>query len=371
MIKIANELHLIFWLLILPVQIFALVRLPHIFSDNLVIQQQQPFKLSGWETPGKLVRIRFNWLKEDYTVTANDKGRWSVTCAPPAAGGPYRITISGENQIVLSNLLCGEVWLCAGQSNMEMGLKIVDNGAREVQQANYPQIRLFDVQKASGDSISDDVSGNWKVCSPQSVSEGNWEGFSAVAYFFGRRIHHDLGVPVGLIDVSWSATSIEPWIAPEGYESVPEITGLYKQRFDLPTTGPWGEPYRPVRIYNTMLAPLTDFSLRGVLWYQGESNVTDGAKYYFKLKALVEGWRNVWRLGDFPFYFVQIAPFKDYAENDLKQFWSAQRRTLEIANTGMASTEDIGDWNDIHPTNKLAVGERLAELALTKTYNRK
>ncbi|MBU0711671.1 sialate O-acetylesterase [bacterium] len=251
---------------------------------------------------------------------------------------------------------------------MEMGMKLVLNATEEIRQANYPEIRLFDIGKAESDTVFSDVKGKWKVCTAETISEGDWEGFSAVAYFFGRRIHKELKVPVGLIDISWSATHIEPWIAPEGYHTVREVSELYDNRFQTAAGGVWGEPYRPARIYNAMVAPVSTFSIRGVLWYQGESNVGDGMQYYYKMNALITGWRQLWKQGDFPFYFVQIAPYRDYAEGELAKLWEAQRKTLEISNTGMAKTEDIGDWNEIHPKNKLDVGERLAKIALKQAY---
>ena len=367
MIGIDNFSLTLLLLFLFSIQLTAAVRLPGIFTDNMVIQREIPFRIWGWANVGETVSIKTSWDKIIHSVTA-EEGTWKISIQPPETGGPYTIKISGKNTIVLKNLLCGEVWICSGQSNMEMGMKLVTNAAEEIQQANYPDIRLFDVIKAESDTLLDDVKGRWNICSPKTVSEGDWEGFSAVAYFFGRRIHKALNVPVGLIDISWSATCIEPWIAPEGYRAVTEVLTLYKNRFETAAGGVWGEPLRPARIYNAMVAPISTFSIRGVLWYQGESNVGDGMQYYHKMNALIGGWRQVWKLGNFPFYFAQIAPYREHAEGQLNKLWEAQYKTLEILNTGMAKTEDIGDLNDIHPKNKLDVGERLAEIALKDTY---
>ena len=363
-----ENLSLLLLFLILPMQLLAAVRLPGIFTNNMMIQRNIPFNLWGWASPGERISIKTSWNSIEHSIIAGTDDTWRINIEPPNVGGPYFIKIAGENMITLDNLLCGDVWICSGQSNMEMGLKIVSNGAAEIRQANYPGIRLYDLKKAESDTILSDVKGEWKLCSPETVIEGDWEGFSAVAYFFGRRIHKELSVPVGLIDISWSATHIEPWIAPEGYNTVREVSELYKNRYQTDSGGVWGEPYRPARIYNAMIAPIRTLSIRGVLWYQGESNVGDGMRYYYKMEALIRGWREVWKQGDFPFYYVQIAPYSDYPEDELAKLWEAQNKTLEIPNTGLAKTEDIGDWNDIHPKNKLDVGERLAKIALKQTY---
>jgi len=367
----SESVMLLFMLIVFPIQLAAIVRLPTVFSDNMVIQQNIPFQIWGWAAPNEHIAVKCSWLKTDYKISADPEGNWRLSIPSPITGGPYQVSIKGQNEILIQDVFCGEVWICSGQSNMEMGMKIISNAAEEIRQANYPGIRLFDVRKAERDTLLSGVKGKWKICTPESVSEGDWEGFSALAYFFGRRIHEELRVPVGLIDISWGATHIEPWIAPEGYLMVEEVLDLYQNRFQVNSGGVWGEPYRPSRIYNAMVAPLGTFSFRGVLWYQGESNVGDGMQYYYKMKALIDGWREVWKQGDFPFYFVQIAPYQDYTEGELEKLWEAQKKALEISNTGMAKTEDIGDWNDIHPKNKLEVGERLAKIALNNIYKSK
>lgn len=366
-----GSLSLFICFLILPLQLTAMIHLPKIFSDNMVVQRNIDLKIWGWGAPGEAVSVKGSWHKQTYSATVDAEGHWELSCPSPAVGGPYGLDIQGQNRIVLHNLLCGEVWLCSGQSNMEMGLGLVNNAAEEIRNANYPQIRLFDVVKAGSDTSLADVAGTWRECTPETISKGDWEGFSAVAYFFGRRIYSELNVPVGLIDASWGATKAEPWIAPQGYARVPEVSDLYQNRMEMEQSGVWGEPKRPSRIYNAMIFPIKTFPIRGVLWYQGESNVGDGMLYFSKMKALIEGWRQVWGQGDFPFYLVQVAPYKDYAEGELAQLWQAQRKCLELPGTALAVTEDIGDWEDIHPKNKLDVGERLAKLALVNIYRKK
>ena len=205
-------------------------------------------------------------------MIAGKDSHWRISLQPPKTGGPYAIEIIGENTIVLDNLLCGEVWICLCQSNMEMGLRLVSNAAVEIQQANYPEIRLFDVRKAESDTALTDIKGQWKICSPESVSEGDWEGFSAVAYFFGRRIHKKLNVPIGLIDISWSATHIELWIAPEGYHAVAKVSELYDNRFQTNAGGICGEPYRYARLIGNAREACREFDVPKSSFYRWEKS---------------------------------------------------------------------------------------------------
>jgi sialate O-acetylesterase len=334
----------------------------------------------------------------------------------PPAGGPYEMTISGKNTVPVKNVLVGEVWVCSGQSNMQMGVGLVNNARSEIANANYPQIRLFDVPLKSAGEPQDDVEAKWQVCSSKNISTDNiWEswpkGFSAVAYFFGREIHKELGVPVGLIATSWGGTRIEPWTPPEGFESVPAVSDIWKEsqkevavykeataeaiaKFEQWAAGaksalvngkvvfkppawpkhPLDSHKKPTGLYNAMIHPLVPFGIRGALWYQGEANLSDGMLYHKKMKALIGGWRKVWGQGDFTFYYVQLAPFRyrwgPPQPYRLPEVWEAQVASLSIPNTGMAVTVDISDLEDIHPKNKQEVGRRLALWALAKTYDR-
>ncbi len=307
--------------------------------------------------------------------------------------------------------MIGEVWLCSGQSNMEMGIGIARDAPKEIAEANYPGLRLLLVARKWDALPQTNIDGEWKVCSPKTVAEGGWGGFSAAAYYFGRELHQKLGVAIGLIDSSWGGTRIESWTPPQGFAATPALlkeyelvqladpaTALHRQRLQqtLDETEQWlasarralaggaEVPTMPVfpkellaphdvqnatALYNGMIHPLCPFALRGAIWYQGESNLGDGKTYTERMKALISGWRELWHAGDFPFYFVQIAPF-NYGGNPETEaeFWEAQSAAQSIANTGMAVINDIGNLKDIHPKDKQDVGHRLALLALAKTY---
>ncbi len=286
-----------------------------------------------------------------------------------------------------TNILVGEVWLASGQSNMEKpighqpGQKPVFNAEQELAAANYPNIRIFKVEKTlSAEPLADLEEFNaWQECSSNAL---NSISFSAAAYFFGREIHTNLNVPVGLVESSWGGTRIEPWTPPTGFELVPALAKLATQ----PISTNKISNTSPRAIYNAMIAPVAGFAMRGALWYQGESNLMGGTNdydyldYAGKMTALVGGWRQIWDEGSFPFYFVQIAPFKYYggkivrvpSAESLPEFWTIQSRAArQIKNTGMVVTTDLVDnLNDIHPREKQDVGHRLALLALDETYDR-
>ena len=293
---------------------------------------------------------------------------------------PQTLVVSAGDTKTFTNVLVGEVWLGSGQSNMEKpiglqrGQRPTLNAEQELAAANYPNIRIFKIEKmlsATPRTALEKFYG-WQECSSNSL---NTVSFSAAAYFFGREIHTNLNVPVGLIESSWGGTRIEPWTPPAGFESVPSLAHIKTPDFGtnkIPNTA-------PTVLYNAMIAPITGYALRGALWYQGESNRGD-TNYDAKMSALVNGWRKVWNEGPFPFYFVQIAPFKyikdmtNYvADTDpLPRFWVQQSRAArQIKNAGMIVTTDlVDDLNDIHPRDKATVGHRLALLALDETYDR-
>jgi len=283
-----------------------------------------------------------------------------------------------------TNILVGEVWLCSGQSNMEKpigdqpGQKPCFNAPQELAAGNYPNIRLFKVEKVLSPKPLDDLQkfAAWRSCDSNALESIK---FSAAGYFFGREIHTNLNVPVGLVESSWGGTRIEPWTPPVGFDSIPSLKYL-----DAPPTGKIANT-TPMAIYNAMIAPIAGFSIRGALWYQGESNCMgtndDYLTYEDKMKAMVNGWRKIWDEGNFPFYFVQIAPFKYYtgkvrrvvSADALPEFWTIQSRAARsIKNAGMVVTTDlVNDLNDIHPRDKQSVGHRLALLARRKTYGEK
>ena len=415
--RIAASSWLMSWLVLTgmwsPSTALAEVHLPHVFGSHMVFQREKPVTIWGWATPGETVMVQLGTMSQ--TAQANDRGEWKVVLAAMNAGGPYTLTASGSSTVKYDDVMIGEVWLCSGQSNMELGIGKAENAKAEIAGANHPGIRLLMVENRWTPLPQSDMEGTWKVCTPAAVAEGGWQGFSAVGYFFGRELNAKLGVTIGLIDADWGGTRIESWTPPEGFAAVPVLkqeyervqmgdpgTQLHQERLRqaLDQYEQWLQAARnamtakevvpPVptypdvllaphdlqqatALYNGMIYPLQPFALRGAIWYQGEANLGDGMRYAERMKALVTGWRTVWNEGAFPFYFVQIAPF-NYGGNPETEaeLWEAQTVAADkIPNAGMAVVNDIGNLNDIHPTNKQDVGHRLALLALAKTYGQK
>jgi sialate O-acetylesterase len=390
------------------------LRLPKVFNSHMVLQREKPLIVWGWSSPNEMVKARLGSASAQTQANAN--GEWKVTLPAMKAGGPYKLTVSGSSTVELEDVMIGEVWLCSGQSNMEMGIGICNNAKEEIAAADYPGIRLLMVPNKWTPEPQSDFSesgpeGVWKVCSPKTVAEGGWSGFSAAAYYLGRELHKKLGVAVGLIDATWGGTRIESWTPPDGFAEVPALkheyelvqladarTERHRQRLEqtLNETEQWlsatkqavaqktNPPKMPTypaellpphdlqnatALFNGMIHPLCPFAIRGAIWYQGESNLDDGRLYTERMKALIGGWRKIWNEGNFPFYFVQIAPF-NYGGNAerMGEFWKAQAEAQKIPSVGMAVINDIGDLKDIHPKNKQEVGRRLALWALAKTY---
>ena len=388
----------------------AEVHMPHVFGSHMVLQCDKPLTIWGWATPGETVTVQLGTNIQ--TAPANDRGEWKVALPTMPAGGPYSLTVSGSSTVKYEDVMIGEVWLCAGQSNMELGIGLANDGKAEIAAADHPGLRLLMVENRWTPLPQRDLEGTWKVCTPATVAEGGWQGFSAVGYFFGRELNAKLGVTIGLIESDWGGTRAESWTPPEGFAAVPALkqeyervqtgdprTPLHQQRLQqtLDQYEQWLQAARqamtardivpPVpaypedllaphdlqqatALYNAMIHPVQNFALRGAIWYQGEANESEGMRYAERMKALVTGWRTVWNEGDFPFYFVQIAPF-NYGDNPekLAELWEAQTVAANtLPNAGMAVVNDIGNLKDIHPTNKQDVGHRLALLALAKTY---
>ncbi|HKO77018.1 MAG TPA: sialate O-acetylesterase [Flavobacterium sp.] len=339
---------------------FANVTLPNVFSDNMVLQRNTEVTIWGWANSQEEVVIAPSWSKETYKVKASNQAKWEIAIPTPKEGGPYTISIKGYNEIVLKNILIGEVWICSGQSNMEMNASWgIDNGDQEFKNATNPNIRLFLVPKLTATTPQNNLSGNWTECTPETMKY-----FSAVGYFFGKRLQEELkNVPIGLISSNWGGTPAEIWMPEEVIQNEAVLLESAKTRKEEI----YG-PNQPARAFNAMIFPLTKFKIAGVLWYQGESNV--GSTVYDKtLSALITSWRQLWKY-DFPFYYVQIAPYK-YGEDHFGGaiIRDAQRKVLkEVQNTGMAMTSDISPVEEIHPKDKKSVGIRLANLALANTY---
>ena len=338
----------------------ANISLPEIFSDNMVLQQKSDVIFWGWAKPGEKVAIIADWMKEEITVLGSVQGKWKITMKTPDAGGPFNIYIKGQNEIVLKNVLIGEVWLCSGQSNMEMSAQWgIDNGEEEIKNANYPEIRLFTVNTSTSLYPQDHFSGKWSVCTPEVM-----KSFSAIGYFFARKLNKELGVPIGIINSRWGGTPAESWMP----EDATQKDDFLREAAAKQKTVPWG-PVEPARIYNAMISPMIQFHIAGVLWYQGEANTINGYAYKEMLSALIGSWRSKWGY-DFPFYFAQIAPYKYGNPFEGVIVRDAQRKALVVPNTGMAVLSDLCDTLNIHPKDKQDAALRLAYLALNRYYKK-
>lgn len=345
----------------------AQVKLPAIFSDNMVLQQQTDVAIWGTASKNSTVKVTTSWNKRSYSAKAGSDGRWKIKVSTPSAGGPYEVAISEGNTVKFKNVMIGEVWVCSGQSNMEMPMKGYMNqpifGSNEaIATSSNSMIRLFTVTKASNLNPQDDFTGTWENCDPENVSR-----FSATAYFFGLMLNRSLNVPIGLINSSWGGTRIEPWISEAGVKNFDFVT--------LPDKNQTGNlsPQTPTVLFNSMINPMVGYGIKGVIWYQGESNRNEPDKYQKLLPGMVENWRSVWGVGDFPFYYVQIAPF-NYGPVGLNSAYLREaqlKASSAIANIGMASIMDIAEEYCIHPADKKAGGDRLAYQALVKTYSKK
>jgi sialate O-acetylesterase len=349
------------------------VKLPKVIASHMVLQQKLPIPIWGTADADEEVTVSIG--DNTATTKAGADGKWSLKLKEMTAGGPHEVVVKGKNEIKLIDVLIGEVWVASGQSNMEWPVSASDNPKEEIAAAKYPNIRLFHVKKVPSVTPADEVvlDREWSECAPTTV--GN---FSAVAYFFGREIHKELDVPVGLINTSWGGTAIEPWTPIVGFESVESLQPLAEQvkAVQAKPEGVKAGAGSPSQLYNGMVHALVPYGIRGTLWYQGESNRGQGVAYEQRMHALINGWRSIWNQGDFPFLYVQLAPYKYVKppmtdpKHLLPQVWEAQTRVLKMKNTGMAVTTDITNLNDIHPRNKQDVGKRLALWALANTYGK-
>jgi sialate O-acetylesterase len=373
------------------------VTLPKILASHMVVQRDRPVHLWGWAEPGEAVSATFRG--ETRTTQTDDLGQWSVFLPPGGAGGPFSLTIKGSNTLTLDDVLVGDVWVASGQSNMEFEMRKAETAATDLPTAANAKIRLLIVGKKAADhplaDINEKAGITWEASTPESAKD-----FSAVAWYFAREIEQREHVPVGVIDSTWGGTIVEPWIrltalgedaalAPiftsRGHMEERQTTGLLKDKYrqrlidkakaegNPEPIFPWHPPletWAPGMLYNGMIAPLTPFPIRGVIWYQGESNsaLERAPMYERAFRTLIEDWRHQWQIGDFPFLYVQIANFKSNALETWAPIREAQRRTLELRNTGMAVTIDIGNPDNVHPTDKATVGKRLALAARAIDY---
>lgn len=379
---------------------------PHaLFSDNTVLQQGMKVPVWGTADNGERVTVTF----QGQTVsTTTQNGTWNVVLEPLKAGGPFEMTIAGQNIVTLKNVLVGEVWVCSGQSNMAMVVRSTANAEQVIAASANPRIRLFTVPRAGADEPQRDVNGNWSECGPQTVPT-----FSAAGYFFGKDLEKKLNVPVGLVNSSVGGTPAEAWTCRnmlasnpetkrilEGYaravEQFPEAQKRYEaalakwkaeaaearkrgeklaRRAPQPPMGPQN-PKRPGGLYYAMISPLQPYAMRGVVWYQGEGNANRAWQYRTLFPMMIQNWRHDWKQGDFPFLFVQLAPYMKITDQPTESTWAelreAQLYTMQtVQNTAMAVITDVGEEDDIHPKQKQPVGERLALAALALAHGQK
>jgi sialate O-acetylesterase len=356
----------------------AKVKLPSILADNMVLQQQSAVKLWGLAAGNSKIKIICSWDKKSHVTTADNQGNWKIDVNTPAAGGPYEISISDGEKLVLSNILIGEVWFCSGQSNMEMPMQGFDRqptkgGNDLIANANINvPIRIFNTDVVDGKRIRQfskqvqtDIKGAWLLNSPENVAFT-----SAAAYYFAKYTREVLNVPVGIIISSLGGSAVEPWMSREAIEPFKEV--------DLSILDNDAEIKSPQQIpcvlYNAKIAPLLNYKIKGMLWYQGESNRMNPDLYSKLMSAFVKDLRSKWDSGEFPFYYVQIAPFKYEGVDSISgvRIREVQTQNMkDIPNSGMVSTLDIGSINFIHPADKETVGKRLAWWALGQTYQLK
>lgn len=346
----------------LSISLLANIRLPAVIGSHMVLQQRSQVTIWGWCDVDEKVRLKTTWDTTTYTATGSTSAKWEIKISTPAAGGPYQVTIEGGNKIMIDDILIGEVWICSGQSNMEMsmtwGLPYKDEAAS----ATDKSIRFFNIPRTTADYPQDDVRAEWVVCNPEDMKK-----FSAVAYFFGKSLRENLNVPVGLIEAAWGGTPAEAWTPADAINSNP----IVKEAAAKLSPVPWG-PVITASIYNAMVFPVTKYSIAGAIWYQGEANVNGASTYSDLLSTLITSWRRSWQK-DFPFYYVQIAPYAGYGDNSSSAFLrEAQTRALATPKTGMVVITDLVDnITDIHPKMKKEVAGRLANYALAETYGKK
>jgi sialate O-acetylesterase len=338
--------------------------LPTVFSDHMVLQQGKTLPVWGTSTPGAGVTVEFAGQTQS-TVTSAD-GTWRVDLAPlPASATPRTMTVrSGDQRLAVQDILVGEVWLCSGQSNMAWPMERTEDAEAAIAAADFPQIRLYHTPTAFTPKPKEMIPSVWKICSPDTVKT-----FSGTAYYFGKKLHEDLKVPVGLILSALGGTGIDPWTAPDGYEGLDRLQEEYQQTQTLPDPLPPGRDTRqiPSVLFNGMIAAHIPYAIQGAIWYQGEHDHREWNLYVDKTRALLNGWRKLWGY-EFPFYLVQIAP-KNYPDDDLSLFWEAQAQIVrEIPKTGMAVISDSATLDNVHPPCKVVPGSRLALLAEANTY---
>jgi sialate O-acetylesterase len=379
----------------------AAISVPSIFSDHMVMQRDLANPVWGKADPGEQITVKI--AGQTQSVTANETGEWTAVLAPLPAGGPHELIIHGENTLTQKDILVGEVWFCSGQSNMQWPVYRSNNAKVEIASANFPEIRLLTVPQVGSELTLNDFDGQWEVCSPKTVPV-----FSAISYYFGRRLHNALGVPIGLINNAWGGSTAEAWVPRDVLEKFPRYKSYisYRDRkaadysdaihaqimvdweqkvAEWVKNGAQGKkPSTPRdpryhwnrlgRIYNGVLHPTIGYGIRGFIWYQGEANVTRAEDYAHIFPLLIQTFRDQWGQGDFPFYWVQLASYQNETEAPQDHHWAhlreSQTKKLDaLPNTGQAVIIDKGEARDIHPRDKQTVANRLARIALARDYD--
>jgi sialate O-acetylesterase len=377
---------------------YADVAVPKVFSSHMVIQRDMPIHVWGEAAPGEKITVDLHGSTA--TATTDNLNRWSVYLPAQTAGGPFTLTIRGANTVTLDDILIGDIWFASGQSNMEMPLAgfpnnaVIKDSEKEIAAANYPQIRMLRVEKDAADYPLEDVraANGWSQCTPETANS-----FSAVAYFFARSVQQKEKVAIGLIDSTWGGTPAEAWTSLDALGADAALMPVFafradrmdreatEQRLDLSDNAAkaQGKPatpdrdwhpsqvsWRPAALYNAMVAPFTPLPIRGVIWYQGESNsrLAMAPLYNRLFSTMIQDWRNQWHQGNFPFLYVQISAYASTPRENWGLLRDAQRRTLSVTDTGMAVTIDVGNEHNVHPADKQTVGERLALLARKLSY---
>ena len=340
----------------------ANIRLPAVLGNNMVLQQQSKVKLWGWAAPAEMIYVTTSWNNKTDSVKTTRDANWQLSVETPAAGGPFTISFKGQNTITLDNVLVGEVWICSGQSNMEMNAQsgLPDVRAELPTAASNKNIRFFYIPKTTSPTPQDDCKASWTLCDSNTL-----KAFSAVGFFFAKKLNDEMNVPIGLINANWGGTPAEVWTPAELINNDPEL----KASSEKLTPADWW-PHTPGLTYNGMLAPVTNFSIAGAIWYQGEGNTIAPYTYGKLLTTMIDSWRKAWNK-IIPFYYVQIAPFTYGSYFIGSIIREQQTKATRHENVGMVVTTDlVDDTTDIHPKNKHDVGYRLANWALAETYHK-
>lgn len=359
-----KQIALLFTAFVITVSLNAAVRLPSFFSSHMVLQQKSEVSFWGWAGAAQFISIVPSWSGDTVKVRADGYAKWKTTLKTPAAGGPYTISVMApDNKIVLEDVMIGEVWLCSGQSNMVWNsLNQHQEMLAELPTINNSQIRVLQIQRYASNTPQDNLWDSWKTASPESI-----KGFSSIAYFIAKKLQKELNVPVGVINSSWGGTPAEVWTPEEIINDNTVLNAYAKQQKEAVS-----RPHTPGSLWNSMIYPLVDYRIAGVCWYQGESNVPTYLGYAQLFSTMIGSWRKAWGY-EFPFYYVQIAPYDYKTGTAVRSAFlrEQQTQTLSVPKTGMVVTTDlVPDITNIHPEKKIEVANRLAALALVEVYGK-